>query len=244
MDKVVYTSMGGAKVALRAQGINSHNLANINTSGFRAHLTSSEPAESGGAARVNVVRARETFSTDHGPLQVTDRDLDVALAGPGWLVVEDALGREAFTRAGSLHINELGELRNAANQYVLGESGRLVIPQNTSLTIAATGEISVVPIGQGPGATTVVGKLKLVNPDPLALQRGVDGLFRTRDGVFAASDPAVRLQSGALEGSNVNGAEVLVNMIELSRSFEMQMRTIRAVEENARSAQSLLSMTG
>jgi flagellar basal-body rod protein FlgF len=47
-----------------------------------------------------------------------------------------------------------------------------------------------------------------------------------------------------LEGSNVNGAEVLVNMIELSRSFEMQMRTIRAVEENARSAQSLLSMTG
>ena len=69
MDKVVYTSMGGAKVALRAQGINSHNLANINTSGFRAHLTSSEPAESGGAARVNVVRARETFSTDNGPLQ-------------------------------------------------------------------------------------------------------------------------------------------------------------------------------
>lgn len=244
MDKVVYTAMGGAKVALRAQGINSHNLANLNTAGFRAHLTSSEPAESGGAARVNVVRARETFSTESGPLQVTGRELDVALTGPGWLVVEDELGREAYTRAGGLQINELGELKNSANQFVLGDGGRIVVPPNTSLTIAATGEISIVPIGQGPESTTVIGKLKLVNPNPLSLQRGVDGLFRDRDGNFAVSDPTVRVQSGSLEGSNVNGAEVLVNMIELSRSFEMQMRTIRAVEENARSAQSLLSVTG
>ena len=76
------------------------------------------------------------------------------------------------------------------------------------------------------------------------LQRGVDGLFRVRDGGIAPPDPEVRLQSGALEGSNVNGAEVLVNMIELARNFEMQMRTIRAVEENGRSAQNLLSING
>lgn len=244
MDKVVYTAMGGAKVALRAQGINSHNLANLGTVGFRAHLTASEPAPSSGAAKVNVVRGRETFDTGNGAMMVTSRDLDVALTGPGWLTVEDATGNEAYTRSGDLRINELGELMNSAGQYVLGEGGRIVVPPHSSLTIAATGEISIVPLGQGPESTTIIGKLKLVNPDALTLQRGVDGMFRVRDGSVAISDPSVKLQSGALEGSNVSGAEVLVNMIELARNFEMQMRTIRAVEENGRSAQNLLSLNG
>lgn len=244
MDKVVYTAMGGAKVALRAQGINSHNLANINTVGFRAHLTASEPAPSSGAAKVNVTRGRETFDTANGALMVTARNLDVALTGSGWLAVEDATGQEAYSRGGDLQINELGELKTAAGQYVLGLGGRITVPPHSSLTIAATGEITIVPQGQGVETVTTVDTLKLVNPNALAMQRGVDGLFRVRDGSVAAYDPAVRLQSGALEGSNVSGAEVLVNMIELSRNFEMQMRTIRAVEENGRTAQNLLSING
>lgn len=119
MDKVVYTAMGGAKVALRAQGINSHNLANISTGGFRAHLTASEPVPTSGAAKVNVARGRETFDTSNGAMMITGRDLDVALAGEGWLTVEDGRGGEAYTRSGDLRINELGELRNSAGQHVL-----------------------------------------------------------------------------------------------------------------------------
>jgi flagellar basal-body rod protein FlgF len=74
------------------------------------------------------------------------------------------------------------------------------------------------------------------------MQRGVDGLFRLQGGAVAPADATVRLQSGALEGSNVNAAEVLVKMIELSRTFDMQMRTIKSVDENSRSAQNLLSI--
>lgn len=244
MDKVVYTSMGGARIALRAQGINSHNLANINTVGFRAHLTASEPVPTSGAAKVNVARGRETFDTANGALMVTNRNLDVAVTGQGWLTVEDASGQEAYSRVGDLQLSELGELKTASGQYVLGLGGRITVPPNSSLTIAATGEITIVAQGQGAETVTTVDTLKLVNPNALTLQRGVDGLFRVRDGSIAAYDPAVRLQSGALEGSNVSGAEVLVNMIELSRNFEMQMRTIRAVEENGRTAQNLLSING
>jgi len=245
MDKVVFTSMGGAKASLRAQGINSHNLANLNTTGFRAHLTSSEQAgDASGVARVNVVRGRETFDTGTGALMVTERELDVAINGPGWLTVEDAQGNEAYTRAGDLRLTANGELTNTSGQFVLGDGGRITIPPYESISIASNGDISVVPIGQPASASAVVGRLKMVNPPPLTLQRGVDGLFRLRDLSVAAVDPGVRLQSGALEGSNVNGAEVLVNMIELSRNFEMQMRTIRAVEENGRTAQNLLSING
>lgn len=244
MDKVVYTAMGGAKVALRAQGINSHNLANISTGGFRAHLTASEPVPTSGAAKVNVARGRETFDTSNGAMMITGRDLDVALAGEGWLTVEDGRGGEAYTRSGDLRINERGELRNSAGQYVRGVGGRIIVPPHSSISISSTGEFQYVPLGAAGQAPVTVDTLKLVNPDALTLQRGTDGLFRLRDGGAAPSAPEVRLQAGALEGSNVNGAEVLVNMIELARNFEMQMRTIRAVEENGRSAQNLLSING
>lgn len=244
MDKVVFTSMGGARIALRAQGINSHNLANLNTPGFRATLTAAQPAEhEPGAARVDVRRAAETFDTRTGPIQVTDRELDVALLGQGWLAVEDSRGNEAYTRAGNLQIDIEGSLRTASGDYVLDEGGgRVTIPANSSLSIASTGEISIVPLGQGIEATAIVATLKRVNPNPQTMERGVDGLFRVQGGAVAPADATVRLQSGSLEGSNVNPAEVLVKMIELSRTFEMQMRTIKSVEENGKSAQNLLSI--
>jgi flagellar basal-body rod protein FlgF len=89
-----------------------------------------------------------------------------------------------------------------------------------------------------------VGRIKLVNPDAAQLERGTDGLFRQRDGADAAADASVRLATGALESSNVNTAEAMVNMIELSRRFDMQVKAMRAAEDNARSSASLLRTQG
>ena len=244
MDKVVYTSMGGARIALRAQGINSHNLANINTPGFRATLTAAQPAEhEPSAARVDVRRTADSFDTRTGPIETTGRELDVAVLGQGWLAVEDARGNEAYTRAGNFRLDPDGTMRTGSGDYVLDEGGaRIIVPPTSSLTISANGDISIVPAGQGVEATARIATIKRGNPDPLTMQRGVDGLFRLQGGAVAPADATVRLQSGALEGSNVNAAEVLVKMIELSRTFDMQMRTIKSVDENSRSAQNLLSI--
>jgi flagellar basal-body rod protein FlgF len=87
----------------------------------------------------------------------------------------------------------------------------------------------------------VLGRLKLVNPPAADLQRGDDGLFRMRNGNSADTDPKVSLTSGALEGSNVNVVEAMVNMIALSRSFEMHMKFLENAEANDRQASSVLS---
>jgi flagellar basal-body rod protein FlgF len=72
--------------------------------------------------------------------------------------------------------------------------------------------------------------------------RGDDGLFRTKDGSDAPADSNVQLSSGALESSNVNAAEAMVNMIELARQFEMQVKAIHTAEENGGAATQLLKM--
>lgn len=245
MDKLIYVSMIGANSALRAQAANSNNLANINTTGFRADLSAFESQNVEGPgfkSRAIGAKLDSGFSTMQGSVLTSGNPLDIAIQGEGWIAVQAVDGTEAYTRAGDLRIDPSGELRNASGRTVLGDGGPILIPPNTSVTIAANGEVSVIPPGQGPEAQAVVGRIKLVNPPSTELVRGTDGLFRQRNGGIAAADPAVRVISGATESSNVNGAAAIVNMIELSRQFEMQMKAIKSAEENSRSSQSLLSL--
>ena len=72
------------------------------------------------------------------------------------------------------------------------------------------------------------------------MQRGADGLFRMADGTQAESDASVQLVSGAIEGSNVNIAETMTQMIELARRYELQVKAIRTAEEDAGAATRLL----
>jgi len=85
-----------------------------------------------------------------------------------------------------------------------------------------------------------VGRIKLVNPPAESLVRGDDGLFRVNDGTDAPADANVRVASGVLETSNVNVADAMVNMIELSRHFDLQVKAMRTAEENAAASAQLL----
>ena len=89
-------------------------------------------------------------------------------------------------------------------------------------------------------ALSAIGRIRLVNPPQEDLVKGADGLLRLRDGGEAPADAAVRLTSGALESSNVNVAEALVEMIEISRQFEMQVRLMSTANENDTALQQLL----
>jgi flagellar basal-body rod protein FlgF len=134
-------------------------------------------------------------------------------------------------------------VRNGAGHPVLSGGGPLVIPPHASLVIGADGAVSIVPLGQGAETTARVGNIKLVKPDPAQLERGPDGLFRVKGGGDAPADASVRIVSGALEGSNVNVADAMVRMIELSRQFDMHMKTLRTVEDNARNSASLMRIS-
>ena len=243
MDRFLYVSMTGAKETLRAQTVNNHNLANASTTGFRADLSAFQTravAGSGYASRAYATNATVGWDASQGALTSTGRDLDVGIHGPGWIAVQSADGREAYTRAGDLRIEPSGLLKNGAGQQVMGEGGPISVPPHTSLMIAADGTISIVPVGQGPETTSQVGRIKLVNPPAESLVRGDDGLFRTTDGTDAPADASVRVASGVLEASNVNIADAMVNMIELSRHFDLQVKAMRTAEENAAASAQLL----
>ncbi len=151
-------------------------------------------------------------------------------------------GREAYTRAGDLRVDTNGQLRTGTGLAVLGEAGPVAVPPHASLVVGGDGTISIVPLGQGPETKAEVGRIKLVNPANEDIEKGQDGLFRMKDGSDAPPDASTRLMSGMLESSNVNVADAMVNMIELSRRFDMQVRAMKSAEDNGAASARLLSM--
>ena len=245
MDRMLYVAMSGAKETLRAQAVNNHNLANASTTGFRADLAAFQSRAvdgTGFASRVYTQSASTGWDRQQGALQTTGRELDVAVNGPGWIAVQGPDGKEAYTRAGDLQLDSTGQLTTGSGHPVLGDGGPISVPPYSSLFVAGDGSISIVAQGQSPQSTTTIGRIKLVNPADAQIDRGDDGLFRMKDGSEAPADATVKLASGVLEASNVNAAESMVNMIELSRHFEMQVKAIRSAEENAQAATKLMSL--
>lgn len=245
MDEMIFLAMTGAKQTEFAQTINSNNLANVSTTGFRAdlHAFSSVPIDGPGVeSRVNAVV--DSYGTDftQGPIASTGRDLDVAMRGEGFIAVQAPDGSEAYTRAGDLRVEAGGLLSTGAGHLVMGDGGPVAIPPNASLLIGNDGTISIQPLGQGPETLAIVDRIKLVNPDITRLQKGDDGLLRLPEDEVADADASVSLMSGALEQSNVNVAKTLVNMIELARQYEMQINVMKSSEENADAAASLMRL--
>jgi len=245
MDRMLYVAMTGAAETLRAQTVNNHNLANVSTTGFRADLAAFQRRAvdgTGFASRVYATNGTVGWDKSSGALLSTGRDLDVAINGPGWIAVQGADGKEAYTRAGNLQVDATGQLLTATGQPVMGDGGPINIPPYSSIFFARDGSISIVAQGQAPDTTATVDRIKLVNPADADIQRSDDGLFRMKNGSAAEPDANVQISSGTLESSNVNTAEAMVNMIELSRQFEMQVKAIRTAEDNAAAASQLMKV--
>jgi flagellar basal-body rod protein FlgF len=245
MDRFLYVAMTGAKETLRAQTANSHNLANASTTGFRADMSAFQSREvvgSGYASRVYATNASTGWDNTAGAQISTGRDLDIAIQGDGFIAVQALDGREAYTRAGDLRVDPNGQLLNGSGLPVLGDGGPISVPPHSALAIAPDGTISIVPLGQGPETTANIGRIKLVNAPRGEIDRGPDGLFRMRDGTDLPADANVRVNSGVLESSNVNAADAMVNMIELARNFELQVKAIRTAEDNGAASAQLLRL--
>jgi flagellar basal-body rod protein FlgF len=244
MDGMIYIAMTGAREVSRQQAALAHNLANISTHGFRQELNvfRALPVVGEGAkTRAFVLETTPRSDFTQGALQQTGRPLDVALRGPGWIAVQGADGKEAYTRMGHLQVGQNGMLQTTNGFDVLGDGGLIAVPPDQEVLIGKDGTISTVPIGENLNEVAIVGRIKLVDPPETDLVRGDDGLFRNRSGLVAEAKASVTLVAGTLEGSNVNPAEALVNMVSLSRQFDMSMRVLRTAQENDASANKVLS---
>jgi len=244
MDRLVYTAMAGAKSMLDRQSVVANNIANISTPGFRADISlyRAIPVDGQGLpTRASTLESSPGSDFSNGPLIDTGRALDIAITGRGWMAVEGADGKEAYTRAGSFKVGPGGALLTQGGQNVLGDGGPIALPPDTSISIGRDGTISAIPKQPPLTAVTVVGRIKLVDPEDSALTKGPDGLFRMKDGSTGDASETVSVTAGALEGSNVNAAAAMVDMISLARNYELQMKAIAHGEENDKQATQLLS---
>jgi flagellar basal-body rod protein FlgF len=245
MDRLLYVAMTGARETMQAQAVNAQNLANASTTGFRADLQSfqSLPVNGPGyASRVYGMAEGQGIDASPGPAIGTGRELDVAINGDGWIAVQGPDGNEAYTRAGDLRVDSLGLLRTGTGRPVMGNGSPIAVPPFEKIEIAGDGTITIRPLGQGPNALAVVDRIKLVNPPSSELVKGADGLIHRKGGGPAEADASVEIQVGALESSNVNTVEAMVNLIQLARQYETQVKMMQNAEENDKASAQLMRM--
>ncbi|MCB1645216.1 MAG: flagellar basal body rod protein FlgF [Pseudomonadales bacterium] len=245
MDKALYIAMTGARHNAAAQTLHANNLANVNTTGFRADFAQARSMQVFGDAfpsRVYALTERPATDFRPGVFQETGSDLDVAIEGEGFITVDGGGGTEAFTRLGSFYVDNAGALRTTTGRQVLGDGGPIVIPPFEKMEIGKDGTISIQGQGQSPDALTQVNRIKLVNPDLEGIDKGADGLFRRKDGLIEPPANEVTVAKGFLETSNVNAVDAMTQILSLARQFELQVKMMRTAEDNAEASSRLLQV--
>ncbi|MEW6444501.1 MAG: flagellar basal body rod protein FlgF [Pseudomonadota bacterium] len=246
MDRMLYIAMNGAKNALLAQATNSHNLANANTTGFKADIDEFKALPVYGpvlASRVVSEDSRVGTNLNAGSIMTTGRELDIAIRGDGWIAVQAADGQEAYTRAGDLRIDSAGLLTNGAGRPVLGNDGPIAIPPSAKVEIGSDGGITIMTPGDPPNAPLLVDRIRLVNPPAASMEKRLDGLMGVKQGTQVTPDAAVQVVSGALEGSNVNSVDSMVRMIQYARMFETQSKMMQQADANGEATNRLLALS-
>lgn len=247
MDKMLWVAMSGAKENMNAVAVRANNLANANTTGFKADLQQARAMQAFGEGlptRVFSMTESPGQNFASGALQTTGRNMDVAIQDQGWIAVQDQNGNERYTRSGSLEVGTDGLLKNSKGNTIIGDNGPIFVPQPVDkLTIGSNGNVSIRPMGAPENVMEVIGRIKLVNPPNGNIEKGTDGLFKLKDDQVALADANVKLQIGALESSNVNSIEEMTNMIALQRQYEMNVKLMKTADENAQRSESLMRIS-
>lgn len=250
MDKALYIAMTAAKHNMLGQSVRANNLANANTTGFRADL---EQARSMGVYYGDGLPTRAYALTENpmtnftpGPMIQTGFDMDIAIEGDGFIAVQPPNEEgEAYTRVGNLSIDSAGILRTGNGLPVMGNAGPIALPEFQKIEIGSDGIISIVLKGAPPDALTEVDRIKLVNPSPNELEKKGDGLLYAKDQeTEIVADANVSIISGFLEGSNVNPMEELTRVITLARQYEMSVKLMQTAQQNSEASARLLQSNG
>ena len=246
MDRALWVAMTAARNTTLQEAANAHNLSNTGTTGFKAalHAFRTVPTEGGKSLPTRIYSVDSTAAIDfrQGAVRATGGAFDLALGSPGFFAVQDADGREAYTRAGDFSPRADGTLVDRQGRIVLGEAGPIVIPADRKIEIGQDGTVSALPQTPPFNEIAVLGRIKLVNPDPQTLSRSPDGLFRTFDRQALPAAAGVEVRQGALEDSNVSPVDGLMATIRNARAFELNMQLIQRLNTGAESTAKLLSI--
>jgi len=235
MNSGLYAACAGLVAQTQALELAANNLANLNTSGYKAQLpsfhsllavsnTSSNMSQSGSMAQaVNDFGVLEGSHSDttQGNLEHTGNDLDFALQGDGWFAVQSESG-PLYTRNGTFHVDTSGHLVTADGKAVMGSQGPVTIPPG-KLSVSDNGTISV------DGA--LAGQLRVVSFAKETALTPIGSSYFSAPGESERPGTAKVVQ-GALEDSNVNGMEAAVGLVALQRRADMLQQALTAFHSN------------
>ncbi|MCB2049240.1 MAG: flagellar basal body rod protein FlgF [Novosphingobium sp.] len=247
MDRLIYTAMSGMGASMLRQRMIASNMANAQTIGFKAEQLDARPVTlEGESMEVRAMNRSEVrgASMREGAVNPTGRELDVALTGDVMLALQASDGSEAYTRRGDLSVTAAGVLQNGDGLPVMGENGPLTVPAGAHVAIAEDGGVLVSDPTQPDQPAQRVGRLKLASTKGSEIEKGLDGLFRVKGGGVLPSDADARLIPGALEQSNVVPSQVLVDMIEAQRLFEIRTNIVSTARDLDEGSARLMRLDG
>ena len=245
MDRLIYSSLAAMRGSMARQTTIASNLANANTTGFKAEMANARPlwlGATGAATRATSSGEVAGADMNGGAVQATGRDLDVALNGDAMLAVQADNGDEAYTRRGDFQVAPSGLLTTGDGRPVLGDGGPITLPPADKVSIAPDGQIWIVPQGGDPKAPQAVDRLKIATASGSAVSKGMDGLFRATAGGTLPSDPDATLTPKSLESSNVNATSSLVDMIEASRAWDSQIKMLTTAQDLDKASTDLMRL--
>lgn len=247
MDRLIYTAMTAMNAAMDRQRVTANNLANASTPGFRQEIFAVTPATlKDGSLEARAMARGNVRGADMSAARVvpTGNPLDVALEGKALLAFQspDRQG-EIYSRRGDLKVAASGVIENGEGLAVLGESGTpITVPPGFSIAIAADGTIMARDPAAPNAPAEAIDKLRLVNPEGSPLAKGIDSFLKVPGGGVLPPDPTARLKPGALEMSNVETADTLVQMIEAQRAFEQRAKIIATAGDLDEASSSLMTL--
>jgi flagellar basal-body rod protein FlgF len=230
MENALLVGLSRQMVLERQMDVVANNVANLNTTGFKADNAlfeqylmpvARENRFNPQDRQVNFVNDGGTWrNLQAGPVQVTGNPLDVAIDGNGFLVVQTPAG-ERYTRNGALQINAQGQLATADGLPVLGDNGPITLQAtDRNMAISADGRVTVVE-GTTTNTESTRGTIRIASfANPSQLQKEGNNLFSSPAGTAATADTRSRLIQGSIEKSNVNGVVEISRLIEISRSYQ------------------------
>jgi flagellar basal body rod protein FlgG len=230
----LYLAASGAASTLTGLDTAADNLANLNTPGFRRFQNIVESVNGNQTPYQYALNAGPALDLSQGPMQGTSNPMDVAISGPGFMVVQTPTGN-AYTRNGTLHVESDGTL-TASGYPVLNQAGAPInIGQGGNVLIGGDGTLSV--NGQ-PG-----GQIAMADPAGTEMVPAGASLYRTANGEVLPPATNSQMHQGFLEGSAGSEMGTMVSMLSMMRNYDASMKAVHAIDTNQNQAIQAFTLT-